>query len=185
MTTNGKESSCSLTIRYEVSEEFAAQIVEACQRLALGSKTFQDREEMQSWMTFRAWQRATETGCDLAGLLASWARLEFFTHRRKNRRNWVLTATPEVRPTRTNWTMDQDTRMDREAFAKHLTPSEDYFLAAIEAGYTQNETRRKNGARGIRVKAFLHLPDYIMENRIGFNDRDRRNYRVYAKRKTP
>jgi hypothetical protein len=170
--------------RYEVSEEFAAQIVEACNRLARGSNSFRDKEEMQSWMTARAWERAAATGYKLAGLLARWARQEFFTHRRKNRRDWTLTDTPEVRPAHTNWTMEQDTRLDREAFGRHLTASEDKFLAAIEAGYTQNETRTKNGARSIRVKAFLHLQEYVMAHQIGFNDRDTRNYRVYAKRKT-
>jgi hypothetical protein len=183
MTTNVKKPARPLAIRYEVSEELAERIVDACRRTAFLTQSFQDREEMQSWITVRAWQRATETGCQLAGLLARWARQEFFTHRRKNRRNWTLTATSKV-PIRANWTMEQDTRMDRETFAKHLTPSENKFLAAIEAGYTQNETRAKNGARSIRVKAFLHLSDYVMENRIGFNDRDTRHYRVYAKRKT-
>ena len=171
------------TTQYEVSEELAAEIMEACRRLALGSNSFKDKEEMQSWMTARAWERATETGCKLPGLLARWARQEFFTHRRKNRRDWKLTDTPEILPGRTNWIMEQDTRLDREIFAKHLTSSEDKFLAAIEAGYTQNETRTKNGARGIRVKAFLHLPEYVMAHSIGFNDRDTRNYRVYVKRK--
>lgn len=184
MTTNETVSECPSISQHEVSDELAMQIVETCQRMALGSKSFQDREEMQSWMTVRAWQRATETGCRLAGLLARWARQEFFTHRRKNQRNWTMTATPEVRPARTNWTMEQDTRLDREIFSAHLTPSENKFLAAIEAGYTQNETHTKNCARSIRCKAFLHLSDYILENRIGFNDRDMRNYRIYAKRKT-
>ncbi len=172
------------TTQHEVSEELAEQIIKACERQARACDSFRDTEEMQSWMTARAFERATQTGCQIAGLLAKWARKEFFTHRRKNRRDWTLTAAPEVQPARSNWSMEKDTHLDREAFTRHLTASENKYLAAIEAGYKQNETHTKNCARSIRIKALLHLADYFMEHQIGFNNRDTRHYRVYAKRKT-